>query len=162
MSNKKFEERVRNTVIFEHNEDLWYDTDMRTDAYEQVVVIPACIVERTDEKGINDYLHAHIKGMTNSIKLIGCVETVHDGADGKRIDAMFLIHFDDIPKFAVQRFGLDMPLRWLEDLLGNDMERGAQTYADSFLQDYPPAWTYSAETQWHEYPCYEGTWRVVA
>lgn len=138
---------------------LWYDTDMRSENYSQIVVIPATHCSEDDAKSVNEYIRGHVPHMAHDLKQIGNVQTVHEARNGeRRIDAMFLIHDDDITKFAHKRFGFDIPMRWLEDVLGNDMERGTQTYASMFLADYAPTWTYG-ERQWHEYACYEGGWQ---
>ena len=137
---------------------LWYHTDMRSENFTQIVVIPATHCSEQDIDSINAYVREHVP-LAHDLKLIGNVETMHYAKDGEsRIDTMLLIHNDDILKFAHKRFGFDIPMRWLEDVLGNDMERGMQTYASAFLADYAPTWKFS-ETEWHEYPCYEGGWQ---
>jgi hypothetical protein len=39
---------------------------------------------------------------------------------GGRSDVFFAIHEDDIPSFAVPRLSFDPPVRWIEDVLGNE------------------------------------------
>ena len=152
---------MSNIIIDEHDERLWHQTDLRTENYSQMVVIPACVVAKEDEADINSYVRSAIPAMNHDLIMVGAVKTTDEMPNGEmRIDGMMLIHDEDIPFFAHKRFLLDLPLRWLEDVLGNQMERGTQTYADAFLRDYPPTWTYG-DTQWHEYECYEGTWRVL-
>lgn len=139
----------------------WH-AEMRTNAYSQIVVIPACTVGKHDEteQDINAYVRENIR-MKHDLILIGDVGTAHRNPDGTmRIDTMLLIHDDDIGAFAPSRFELCMPFRWFEDVLGNAMEQGTQTYPNSFLCAYPPTWDFSG-TKWHEYECYEGTWSEV-
>ena len=138
-----------------------YSANFRNENYSQVVVVPACIVpygeKQTTAMQINEYVRRTIP-MKHDLVLIGDVQTTHENGDGTmRIDTMLLIHNEDIGAFAHRRFALDMPFRWLEDVLGNDMERGAQTYTNTFLRHYPPTWEYSA-TKWQDYECYWGDW----
>ena len=139
-----------------------YSANFRNENFSQVVVVPACIVpyglKHTTAKEVNEYVRKAIPAMKHDLVLIGDVQTTHENGDGTmRIDMMLLIHNEDIGAFAHARFGLDMPFRWLEDVLGNDMERGAQTYSRTFLRHYPPTWEYGA-TKWQDYPCYIGDW----
>lgn len=139
-----------------------FHTGMRTEEYNQMVVVPAMVVGQGKRKecaqAINEYVRESGIPLKHDLILVGDVETTHELDDGDfRIDTMLLIHYEDIGAFAHARFGLSMPFRWLEDVLGNDMERGAQTYADGFLRHYPPMWEYG-ETKWADYPCYTGNW----
>ena len=149
---------MSNKIIFEHDDRLWYNTDMRSENFTQIVVIPATHCTEQDIDLINAYVREYAP-IKHDLKFIGNVETIHTTKNGdKRIDAMLLIHDEDIPVFAHKRFGCDIRISWLEDVLGNDMERGMQTYASAFLADYAPTWKYS-ETEWNQYPCYEGGWQ---
>ena len=146
--------------VFE-NDAEWLYARQRDENYSQIVVMPACVLEESDEANINKYVRSAIPDMKHDLRIVGNVETTEECADGLRIDGIMLIHSEDIPFFAHKRFGLNVPFRWLEDVLGNAMERGTQTYNDAFLCAYPPTWAYG-ETQWQNYECYEGTWAVGA
>ena len=145
--------------VFE-NDAEWLYAGHRDENYSQIVIIPACLLEESDEASINNYVRSAIPAMKHDLRIVGTVETTEECADGLRMDGIMLIHSEDIGAFAPARFGLNVPFRWLEDVLGNAMERGTQTYNDTFLCAYPPTWTYS-DTEWHEYACYTGTWGAV-
>lgn len=146
-------------AIYPQNAE-WLYAGRRDENYSQIVIIPACLLEESDEATINEYVRSAIPAMKHDLRIVGTVETTEECADGLRMDGIMLIHNEDIPFFAPARFGLNVPFRWLEDVLGNAMERGTQTYKNSFLCAYPPTWTYG-DTQWHEYDCYAGTWGVA-
>tara|TARA_R110001606_G_scaffold264035_1_gene412735 strand:+ start:418 stop:873 length:456 start_codon:yes stop_codon:yes gene_type:complete len=143
------------------NDAEWLYADRRDENYSQIVIIPAHQLEESNEANINDYVRSAIPAMKHDMRLIGSIETTEHFDDDLRMDGIMLIHDEDIPCFAPARFGLNVPFRWLEDVLGNSMERGTQIYKNSFLCAYPPTWAY-ADTQWHEYDCYAGTWAVGA
>ena len=144
------------------NKGQWLYAGRRDENYSQIVIIPACLLEQSDEANINDYVRKAIPDMKHDLRIVGTVETTEECADGLRMDGIMLIHSEDIPVFAPARFyRLNVPFRWLEDVLGNAMERGRQIYNDAFLCAYPPTWTYG-ETQWHDYDCYAGTWGLSA
>jgi len=132
-------------------------TGERTHEYTQVVVAPFMTAQEGDEKQINRLMRS--LGCKHDIILLGSVQTNHPLPDGTwRNDTLFLIHTADIGAFATQRFGAGIRLSWLEDILGNDMERGLQTYRNMVLCAYPPTWIYG-DTEWDEYPCYKGVWQ---
>lgn len=144
------------------NDAEWLYADRRDENYSQIVIIPACLLEESDEASINNYVRSVIPDMKHDLRIVGTVETTEECEDGSlRIDGIMLIHGEDIGAFAPARFGLNVPFRWLEDVLGNAMERDTQIYTNAFLCAYPPTWTYG-DTQWHEYDCYAGTWGVSA
>tara|TARA_R110002126_G_scaffold199411_6_gene347115 strand:- start:560 stop:1015 length:456 start_codon:yes stop_codon:yes gene_type:complete len=143
------------------NDAEWLYADRRDENYSQIVIIPAHQLEESNEANINDYVRSAIPAMKHDLRIVGTVETTEECDDGLRMDGIMLIHDEDIGAFAPARFGLDIQFRWLEDILGNAMERGTQTYNNAFLCAYPPTWTYGT-TQWHDYDCYAGTWAVGA
>ena len=140
-----------------------FHANMRTDEYNQMIVVPAMVVPQGMRKetaqAINGYVRESGIPLKHDLILVGDVQTTHELDDGDfRIDTMLLIHNEDIGVFAHSRFGLELPFRWLEDVLGNDMSRNVQTYTSAFLCMYPPMWEFAPDVQWHEYPCYTGNW----
>lgn len=76
------------------------------------------------------------------IKFLEEVITLPDAEDGRvvegtggRHDLFFLVHSDDIPKFAISR--LQMGIRWWEDVLGNGH---GNIYPQEVLNKYPRLW----------------------
>ena len=55
---------------------------------------------------------------------------------GRRNDAFFYIHSDDISGFAVKR--LQMGIRWWEDVVGYNDNR--HLYTTEFLEEHPLTW----------------------
>jgi hypothetical protein len=103
---------------------------MKEAQFVQAVQWPGTVVTDADVQDFESFVAEHFN--ETRIKFVGCFETLPDRdsygvsiADtGGRIDAYFLIHTDDIPKFAVKRFAFGM--RWVDDVLDN--ERGQTIY----------------------------------
>ena len=92
---------------------------MNDDNFKQAVVWPGTIV--ADDQAIE--LEAFIlEALGTRAKYIGCFRTLPGaGGEGGRADAVFYVHSEDIPKFAVPRLKFDM--RWVEDVLDNEARR---------------------------------------
>ena len=90
--------------------------------FTQVCVWPGTIVgqENIDEfeKFFNEKLGARVKYI-EEVKTFPDVDKSGNMIEGTggRIDALFYIHREDIPKFAVPRLGLG--ISWLEDAVAN-------------------------------------------
>jgi hypothetical protein len=82
--------------------------------FEQVCVWPFTICPPEESPAFEQYFSEKF-GVR--IKYIG-----ENKVEGKQIDTLFYIASEDIPKFAVPRFGIG--IRWLEDVVANEAERG--------------------------------------
>ena len=106
--------------------------------YNQICVWPGTFLGESSVKDFENFFKE--KGFR--VRFLEEVETLPDVKNGKivegtggRHDIFFLIHDDDIPKYAVWRLAYGM--RWWEDVLDNG---GGVIYSDEILKKYPYGW----------------------
>ena len=79
-----------------------------------------------EEGDVEEFTNFFKEELETRIKFAETVWTLPDMEDGKEVpdtggrsDIFFYVHSGDIAKFAVNRFKLEGPPRWWEDVLGN-------------------------------------------
>jgi len=95
--------------------------------YSQVAIWGSTVVGKDKAKEFEDFMKSEY-GVR--VKYLEEIETFPDrdqnGSNiegtGGRNDVFFSVHEDDIPKFAVKRFTMDPPVRWIEDVIANQSE----------------------------------------
>lgn len=94
---------------------------METKEFSQVCVWPGCIVGKDNisdfEKTMLETFGARVKYIEEITTLPDKVNGVEVPDTGGRVDLLFYVHNDDIPKFAIPR--LMVGIRWIEDVLDN-------------------------------------------
>ena len=91
--------------------------------YNQVCVWESTIVEKEQSKEFEDFMLNEYKIRVKFLEMIYTFPDYENGrpvdGTGGRADTFFLIHDEDIPKFAVPRLSMNPPVRWIEDVFGN-------------------------------------------
>lgn len=108
--------------------------------YTQVCVWPGCSIGEDTPAEFEKGMAEHFNGVR--IKYCETIKTNPDLKDGRpvpetggRSDLFFLVHTEDVGRFAIPR--LQVGIRWWEDVLSNG---GAYLYPDYILQRYPKTW----------------------
>lgn len=101
----------------------------RDDEFEQLCVWPGTILKL---KEVDEFTEFVLEELGARSKVVGCVVTgPGDGGPGGRTDLFFLVHSEDIEKFAVRRLKLGM--RWWEDV-------DTSIYPEEFRKAYRKKW----------------------
>jgi len=95
--------------------------------YSQVAIWGSTVVGKDKSKEFEDFMKSEY-GVR--VKYLEEIKTFPDrdqnGSNiegtGGRNDVFFSVHEADIPKFAVKRFTMDPPVRWIEDVIANQSE----------------------------------------
>ena len=114
--------------------------------FSQVAVWPATTVGADKIKEFEDFMKSEYGVRVKYIEEIKTFPDVNqDGIPventGGRNDVFFGIYAADIPAFAVKRFSMDPPVRWIEDVLGN--EKDTSIYPER-VNDFK-TWNFSEE-----------------
>lgn len=121
------------------------DKNIKTEKpYTQVCVWPACYVfedgmtEKQIKSKIVDFEEFMLKNLKARVKFLEQITTTPDGYlapdSGGRIDIFFGVHSEDIPRFAILR--LEYEMRWIEDVLDNEIRRGADSIYPARVKGY--------------------------
>lgn len=113
-------------------------TNLAEQGYHQLCVWEGTVLGDTKVSDFEDFFRK--EGFR--VKFLEEVVTLPDVEDGRvvegtggRHDLFFLVHSDDVSKFAVPR--LQMGIRWWEDVLGNGH---GNIYSQEVLNKYPRLW----------------------
>jgi len=116
--------------------------------FSQVCVWGSTIVGKENVKQFEDFMKSEYK---IRVKYLEEIKTLPDMKNGKpvkgtgdRNDVLFAIHSDDIKTFAVKRFGMDPPVRWIEDVLGNEKSRNDDSIYPESVRKYL-TWEYGLD-----------------
>jgi hypothetical protein len=93
--------------------------------YTQVCVWGSTIVNKGQEQAFEEFMESEYDIRVQYLENI----VSETGSD----DAFFTIHSGDISKFAVKRFDMNPPVRWIEDVLANE---GANSIYPDRVQQY--------------------------
>tara|TARA_R100000458_G_C8236835_1_gene216953 strand:- start:717 stop:1058 length:342 start_codon:yes stop_codon:yes gene_type:complete len=110
--------------------------------YTQLAVWEGVVLEDHEVADFTEFMQ---ENLGSRVKFSESVYTLPDMKTGEpvpetggRSDLFFYVHNDDIPAFAVKRFGLgDGCPRWWEDVLGNGH---GKLYPQEILDKYPKTW----------------------
>lgn len=105
--------------------------------FKQVVVWPGTVVL---EKEIAQFENFMLVELATKVKYIETVITKPDFSNtsefaGGRSDVLFYVDSEDLPHFALKRFGFGM--RWIEDVLDNEIRRNEETNTPIEYSIYP-------------------------
>jgi len=116
--------------------------------YTQVCVWGSTTVGKGKEKAFEDFMLSEYK---IRVKYLEEIKTAPDFKNGKpvegtggRNDVFFVIHEADIVKFAMKRFSMNPPVRWIEDVLGNERRRGDNSIYPARVDKYL-TWDYGLD-----------------
>ena len=116
--------------------------------FSQVCVWGSTIVGKDNVKQFEDFMKSEYK---IRVKYLEEIKTLPDMKNGKAVkgtgdrnDVFFVIHSDDISKFAVKRFSMDPPVRWIEDVLGNEKSRNDVSIYPESVRKYL-TWEYGLD-----------------
>ncbi len=116
--------------------------------FSQVCVWGSTTVGKDKVKEFEDFMKSEYK---IRVKYLEEIKTLPDMKNGKAVkdtggrnDVFFSIHADDIPKFAVKRFSMDPPVRWIEDVLGNEKSRNDESIYPESVRKYL-TWEYGLD-----------------
>lgn len=109
------------------DEELDDERKIQEKPYSQVAIWGSTVVGKDKSKEFEDFMKSEY-GVR--VKYLEEIKTFPDRdqndsnieGTGGRNDVFFSVHEDDIPKFAVKRFGMDPPVRWIEDVIANQSE----------------------------------------
>ena len=92
--------------------------------FNQVCVWGSTVVGKEKVKAFEDFMKSEWGARVKYLEEIKTLPDMKNGepvkGTGGRNDVFFVIHDDDITKFAVKRSRMDPPARWIEDVLGNE------------------------------------------
>lgn len=83
--------------------------------FTQVVVWPGTICPDNQAEDFEGWIAETFKCRAQYLEQVETTEASEDGSP--RVDLLFAIHTQDLPRFAVPRLGYGM--RWIEDVYGN-------------------------------------------
>ena len=116
--------------------------------YSQVCVWGSTIVGAENAKAFVDFMKSEYK---IRVKYLEEIKTNPDMKNGKAVkgtggrnDVFFAIHSDDIVKFAITRLSMDPPVRWIEDVLGNEKRKEKSSLYPESVRKYL-TWEYSGD-----------------
>lgn len=101
--------------------------------FTQLCVWTGCIVGSEQVNEFTEFMKKEV-----GVRVVYCEELKtlpSEGEEGGRNDLLFYVHSDDIPKFSIQRFGLD-GVSWWEDALRN----WGDIYPYEIKNKYPKTW----------------------
>ena len=104
--------------------------------FTQVVVWPGTLLGQNTPAEFEAFIAEEFRG--TKAKCIGEVTTKPDWDDpetGGRVDLLFYVATEDLPKFAVARLAYGM--RWLEDVLMNEARRITESEGPDGYSIYP-------------------------
>jgi len=91
--------------------------------YNQVCVWESTICPIEKSKEFEDFMKSEYSIRAKFLEQIMTLPDVKNGKavknTGNRADILFAIHDGDIRKFAISRFKMEPPVRWVEDVLEN-------------------------------------------
>jgi hypothetical protein len=107
--------------------------------FTQLCVMPATTLDGQTPKDFEDFIKDNFGCRVKFCEQVITLPDKENGHDvpetGGRSDLLFYIHQDDIPKFAIKRFAIDV--RWWEDVVKN---RHHLIYPQSIIEKYPKTW----------------------
>ncbi len=101
--------QITNNPTHKHT-NMEQPTDNTANRYSQVVVWPHTLLDG-NITGFIQFIHEEFDGTR-------AVDVCEHKVSSDRTDVLFVVHSEDIPKFAVPRLAWGM--RWLEDVMNND------------------------------------------
>ena len=109
-----------------------WKSEQRSENYSQLMVWEGTLIDESEYADFQEFIASEI-GSKNPVKIIGTVKTLRGyGGPGGRSDMFFIVHNDDINRFAIGK--MKIRLRWYEDVLDNTPD----IYPKSFTTSYPP------------------------
>lgn len=113
--------------------------------FNQVCVWGSTIVGKKNVKAFEDFMKSEYGARVKYLEEIKTLPDMKAGipqkGTGGRNDVFFVIHDEDIMKFAVKRFSMDPPVRWIEDVLGNEVSKQKQSIYPESVKKYRK-WSY--------------------
>ena len=89
--------------------------------FHQVCVWPATIVGEDNIKNFEAFFYEEVGVRIQFLEEVTTSPDIRDGmiidGTGGRVDVLFAVHDDDVPKFAIERFTFG--IRFIEDVLMN-------------------------------------------
>ena len=116
--------------------------------FNQVCVWGSTIVGKEKVKQFEDFMKSEYEIRVKYLEEIKTLPDMKNGipvnSTAGRNDVLFAIHRDDIKTFAGKRFSMEPPVRWIEDVRGNEKRRNGDSVYPESVRKYL-TWDYGID-----------------